>query len=336
MDRALEKLRLFSTSPQSRTVPREVYLQKVVEAARWSEEFGYTGILVYTDNNIVDPWLVSQIILENTERLRPLVAVQPVYMHPYTAAKMVASFGFILGRKIYLNMLAGGFKNDLLALNDITPHDERYQRTTEYTLILRRLLESPAPMTFEGRYYKVKNLRMTPPLEPELFPGILISGSSPAGMEAAKAIGATSIKYPKPPEEEKAQHEPEVPCGIRVGIVARERDEDAWSAAHGRFPADRRGQLTHQLATQTSDSSWHEQLSRTADKSGGGVYWLHPFRNYHTFCPYLVGSYDRTATEVARYIRAGFRTFILDVPPSRNELEHTQVVFHRALRVAGQ
>ena len=90
----------------------------------------------------MDPWLVSQIIIQSTEALCPLVAVQPVYMHPYSVAKMVASVGHLYGRRIYLNMVAGGFKNDLEALNDMTPHDRRYDRLIEYTAVIKELLAS--------------------------------------------------------------------------------------------------------------------------------------------------------------------------------------------------
>jgi hypothetical protein len=54
------------------------------------------GAKKYTDNSLVDPWLVSQIILQNTEKLSPLIDIQPVYMHAYAVAKMVASFGHLL------------------------------------------------------------------------------------------------------------------------------------------------------------------------------------------------------------------------------------------------
>src|SRR5918995_81789 len=137
------EIQLFSTCPQSTDGPRGEYLQRVADVARWSEEIGCEGILVYTDNSIVDPWLVSQVILQSTTKLAPLVATQPVYMHPYSVAKMVATLGFLYRRRLWLNMVAGGFKNDLTALNDATPHDKRYQRLVEYTLIVKKLLESP-------------------------------------------------------------------------------------------------------------------------------------------------------------------------------------------------
>jgi alkanesulfonate monooxygenase len=329
-------IRVYSTCPQSKDWGRDDYSGRVSDVARWSEQAGCHGILVYTDNGIVDPWLVSQRIIESTERLRPLVAVQPVYMHPYTVAKMVASLALIDGRAVDLNMLAGGFKNDLLALGDETPHDERYDRTVEYTRIVNGLLQGEAPVTLEGRYYRASNLKLTPAVPAELMPGLLMSGSSPAGLAAAKALGATPVKYPQPPGEEE-EPERDGQFGVRVGIVARDSADEAWRVALERFPEDRKGQVTHKLAIKVSDSHWHHQLSERQEEmpSPGdddpNPYWLGPFQNYKTFCPYLVGSHSRVARELAHYIELGSTTFILDIPPSEEELRHIGVVFAEAL-----
>lgn len=320
----------FSTCVQPSDEDRGGYIRKVADVARWSEQAGCTGMLVYSDNRLLDPWLVSQVAIQSTERLCPLVAVQPIYMHPYAVAKMVASLASLHGRRIYLNMVAGGFRNDLLALNDTTPHDRRYDRLIEYTRIIGELARG-GTVSFEGAYYTVKNLRLTPPVPPELLPGIFVSGSSDAGLAAAKAIGATAVKYPKAPGEEVAPGEA-VDAGVRVGIIAREDGDEAWRIARERFPEDRRGQLTHQLAMKVSDSAWHQQLSELAaeTKEQDSPYWLVPFENYKTMCPYLVGSYERVGEELARYISVGYRTFILDIPPSEEELQHTNQVFRRA------
>jgi alkanesulfonate monooxygenase len=327
-----EQFTIFSTCPQSRDVSNDAYALSIAEVARWSEQAGCEGILVYTDNGIADPWLVSQLILEATERLAPLVAVQPAYMHPYSVAKMVSTLAYLHGRKLYLNMLAGGFRNDLLALNDPTPHDERYERTVEYTQVITRLLAGET-VTQAGRYYTVDKLSLTPSLPPELGPGILISGSSPAGLAAAHAIGATPVKYPKRAHEEPDQQEEERGAGIRVGIVTRPSSGEAWEVAHERFPADRKGQIAHTLAMKVSDSHWHRQLSAMAAEEGEAdeqdPYWLWPFENYSTFCPYLVGSYERVAAELERYVKLGYGCFILDIPPTEEELHHIGVVFKR-------
>jgi alkanesulfonate monooxygenase len=328
-------IEIFSTCPPSSGADRTTYIQNVVAAARWSDQVGCRGILVYADNSQVDPWLVSQIILQHTQSLCPLVAVQPVYSHPYTVAKMVTSLAYLERRRIYLNMVAGGFKNDLAALNDLTPHDRRYARLTEYTTIIKRLLAGPSPVSYEGEFYKVTNLKLSPPLDSDLFPGIFVSGSSEAGMAAATALGATAIEYPKPAKEYGATpSNGAVNSGIRVGVISRDHDDEAWAVARARFPEDRKGQLAHQLAMKVSDSVWHQQLSGLGEPGEPSPYWLVPFQNYKTMCPYLVGSHQRVGEELAAYLAVGYRSFILDVPVSLEDLQHITLAFERALEVS--
>jgi alkanesulfonate monooxygenase len=178
---------------------------------------------------------------------------------------------------------------------------------------------------------------MSPPLAKELFPGILISGSSDAGLAAARAVGAVAVQYPKPAKEyESTGFSNGSLAGVRIGIIARERGADAWAAACERFPGDRKGQIAHELAMKVSDSHWHLQLSEMAKeiRSSQSVYWMWPFENYKTFCPYLVGSYDEVAEELSCYLRIGYRTFILDVPPDPQELRSAQIAFQMASKQA--
>jgi alkanesulfonate monooxygenase len=324
-------IRLFSTCPpSSQYQDGRDYLRKVKEIAEWCDDASIEGILVYTDNSLADPWQVSQVILTSTSSLAPLVALQPVYMHPYTAAKMVTTFSYLYNRRVYLNMVAGGFRNDLIALDDCTEHDDRYDRIVEYVSIMKCLFGEPGPLSFTGAYFTVKNLTIKPRIAPELIPEVFLSGTSPAGIAAARKIGATSISYPGNPSEEAIDRG--VPAGIRIGIIARGESREAWEIAHERYPVDRKGELLHTMARRTSDSSWYEQLSQLDERPAehSSPYWLVPFKNYKTFCPYLVGSYDEVSREVSKYIRQGFQTFILDVPPSREELDHTAIAFDGA------
>src|SRR5262249_37049747 len=319
-------IRLFSTCPPSSQYGGD-YLRRVADVADWCDDAGIEGILVYTDNSLVDPWLVSQVILSRTSVLAPLVAIQPVYMHPYTAAKMVTSFSYLYGRRIYLNMVAGGFVYGLGALGDCAEHDDRYDRLVEYVSIMKCLFEEPGPVTFTGAYFAVKNLALKPRIPPDLIPEVFVSGTSAAGIRAAGEIGATSVSYPGTPSETVCK---DVRSGIRIGIIARGESGEAWQIAHQRFPVDRKGQLTHAFARKVSDSSWYEQLSELGDRPGDSPYWLVPFKNYKTFCPYLVASYDEVRREISKYTQGGVRTFILDVPPDREELYHTAIVFDDA------
>ncbi len=327
---ATPRFQVFSTCPPSHDADPLAYLERVREVARWSEEAGCEGILVYTDNRLVDPWLVATAIVQATERLAPLVALQPAYMHPYAAAKMVASLAFMYGRSVHINLVAGGFKLDLEALGDSTPHDERYERATAYADIMQRLLDGDEPVFADGPYYRLEGARLQPPVPAGLRPGWMISGSSPAGRAAAQRLGAVAIAYPQPAQQEDPVGDH--PSGVRLGLVARAERTEAWALARARFPRTRAGQVMHGLATKASDSHWHRQLSQGdegADESAG-TYWLGPFRHYQTFCPYLVGSYDEVAADLAAYLRLGHRTLVLDIPPSREELVHVRHVLDMA------
>jgi alkanesulfonate monooxygenase len=337
-------IRLFSTCPPSANgtstpvAPGRAYHQHVATIARWSEAAGCEGMLIYADNRLVDPWLVAQSAIAATERLCPLVAVQPAYLHPYAVAKMVATLAYLHGRKVYLNMVAGGFKRDLEALGDTTPHDARYTRLVEYSRIIIELARASAgnrAISFQGSYYSVAGLKLTPAVPEDILPELFVSGSSEAGLEAASALGAVAVHYPQPARQYgKDALDPAFARGIRVGIIARATADEAWQIAEERFPPDRRGQVTHQLAMRTSDSHWHKDLSERPEAEPDSPYWLRPFHSYQTFCPYLVGSREVVALELARYIAAGFRTFILDVPPNEAELAEIKAVFALAGRAA--
>lgn len=331
-----QRVKLFTSCPFGDLSDTRTWMRRLRNVARWSEDAGCEGTLVFSDNRQLDPWLVSLVIINATERLCPLVAVQPFYTHPYTVAKTITSLAFLYERRIYLNMVAGGFRNDLIALGDDTEHDERYLRLVEYTTVIRRLLESPGAVSFEGDYYRIANLRLTPAIRDDLQPGVLVSGSSESGSLAARTLGATAVVYPKPAAECPVSPESAGGAGIRIGIIARDDEAKAWDLAHRRFPEDRKGQLTRKLASKVSDSTWHHQIAEqgASGSAGGSPYWLVPFNNYKTMCPYLVGSYERVAQELAEYLVLGYTTFILDEPPDPEEMSHVNAAFEGAFRVA--
>jgi alkanesulfonate monooxygenase len=333
MSRPPRGITVFGTCPPSVQEDGPHYLDRVRDVARWSDRAGYEGILVYTDNRSVDPWLIAHTIIQATTQLAPLVAVQSAYMHPFTAAKLVAGLAYLYHRRVHLNIVAGGFAADLEAMGDLLPHDARYDRAVEYSLIMKRLLTSREPVTFDGAYYSVAGLRLETAPSPELTPRFLVSGSSKAGMAAARALSATAVVYPNEPEKQ-APADPSISQGMRIGVIARPTSAEAWDVALARFPESRAGQISHRLAMSRSDSQWHRQLSEATDRRG--TYWMRPFKNYKTFCPYFVGDYASVGREVGRYLELGYTTFILDTPAEEQDLEHIAVAVDIARNRSGE
>jgi len=241
-------LKVFATCPPSYTASPQIYLREVLDVARWSEAAGCEGILIYTDNGLVDPWLIAQAMITHTERLCPLVAVQPVYMHPYAVAKMVASLGFLHKRRVYLNMVAGGFKNDLESLNDPTPHDERYTRLVEYTKLILDLVRRAAAGDAERAVLPGRERQDDAAARAGTHSGVFVSGSSDAGMAAARQLGALAVRYPNPWPNTRPLQRRMRPRSASASGSSRARKR----ATRGRWP----GHGSPKIAEVSSPISW--------------------------------------------------------------------------------
>jgi len=330
------EMELFTTMPESIKIERVQFIRELKRIAVQSEKYGYRGTLVYSDNRLVDPWVVTGLILDETTHLIPMVAVQPVYMHPYSVAKKISSIAFIYKRKIALNLIASGYLNDLKALGEPVDHDRRYDRLVEYTEIIQQLLTSTEGVTYEGEFYKINNLKLEPQMPADLLPDYYLSGSSEAAKVASSRLGVQLIQYPEPIEKLKKEgsNGKALIEGIQIGVLARHNHNKAWKEAHKRFPATQTGEMPHQPVRKTSDTKRFKKLT---DQNGNGkyqntdsVYWLGPLEYYHSICPYLVGSYDEVANAIYKYLHAGCKTCIIDTPVSDIQLHSTMYVFNRA------
>lgn len=78
-----ESIDLFTTCPTYDGSDASAYVRRVRQVSRWSDEAGCRGILVYTDNSVVDPWLIAQTIIQNTTALAPGRGAVRVYASLY-------------------------------------------------------------------------------------------------------------------------------------------------------------------------------------------------------------------------------------------------------------
>jgi alkanesulfonate monooxygenase len=316
-------LKIFTTCPLATVDKARACVRHIENVARWSEEAGCEGILVSADARQLDPWLVSRAVIGATDKLCPLVTVQPTYAHPYAVAKAVASLGFMYGRRTYLNMVPGDVETDMHASQDAGAADEAQARLVEYTKVVQQLLASTEPVTHEGAFYKLNAVRMAPSVPEELRPQIFVSGFSTTARSVAAELGATPIESPLAMND-VAGPSGRQGYGVRLGIITYRDEARAWSLAQRRFPDDGKGPL----APKAVDSSWLQRVPDPADSRGrSDSYWLDPLRDGQADCPYLVGSYDQVAAELARYLDAGCTTFILDEPTDEEEMQHIGFAF---------
>jgi alkanesulfonate monooxygenase len=324
-----KRVEVFTISP--RTLDHKEYWRNIQNVVNWSEKYACTGVLIFTGNDTyVDPWLAAHSMLTQSRALEPLIAVNPIYMHPFTVAKMISSFAYLYQRKVWLNLVTGTALNYLDGFCDNLSHDDRYERLLEYALLIDDLLTGNGLTSVDGRFYKVSGLQVVPKMPGNLRPGYFLAGQSDAARSAAARLNACNMQMLQP----GFQNQLNGARGIHFGIITRATRDQAWEAAHGWFPEDEEGQMMLDLSMQNTDSVWKRRMKSLSedDELRSEGYWLQPFRNFMADCPYLVGSHSEVADIIAQLIIRGVDTFILDLPANEQEFEQA----HAAFRLAEQ
>ncbi len=319
---------VFTISP--RTTDTDSYWKNIRDTMSLSEKYGYSGNLIFTGNDIfVDTWLVAHAIMAETSSLSPLVAVNPIYMHPFSAAKMISSFAYIFGRKTYVNCVTGTSKNDLLSFNDTLDHDDRYERLSEYIEIVKELLTG-VPVSYCGKFYTINDLQLQPEMPKELMPEFYIAGASEAARKVAQRIGAIHMVMGKPFTHAAGSSFSALKNeGVYLGIVTRATARDAWERVNSLFPESEEGKMMLEYSMSNTDSQWKHELKRFADSENikDERFWMRPFKGFQADCPYYVGDYEQIAELISAYLMSGIRSIILDTPSDESDYFHLQKAF---------
>jgi alkanesulfonate monooxygenase len=320
--------RIFAISPRTRDI--DDYWTDICNVAAFSETCGLTGVLLFTGNDTyLEPWTVAHELLRRTAKISPLVAVNPIYMHPFTVAKMIASLVRLHDRKIYLNMVTGTALSHQTAMGDGLSHDERYDRLAEYIHIVKALLGSTRPVSFTGRYYQTDQLQLFPGISSGKAPEFLLAGQSDAARKVCAATGSIAMQM-LPADLQDAS--PDIP-GMHFGIIARKTDGAAWKAAKALFPENPESRSLLEYSMSNTDAAWKRRMKADAARGAAGKngYWLTPFANFQADCPYLVGSHAHVADMLRRLTQRGVTTFVLDIPAREEEFLNLS----RALQMSG-
>ena len=223
---------------------REVNLDYLKQIATAADTLGYEGVLIPTGRSCEDPWVVASTLAAVTRRLRFLVAVRPGLMAPTLAARMAATFDRLSGGRLLVNLVTGGDASELEGDGLFLNHAERYEASAEFIRIWREVLAAShesAELDYEGRHLRVKGARVLfPPLQ-RPHPPVYFGGSSDAAHELAAEQVDTYLTWGEPPAEvakkiadvrqRAARHGRSVRFGIRLHVIVRETDDEAWAAA---------------------------------------------------------------------------------------------------------
>lgn len=132
------------------------YLKQIAKAA---DRLGFNGVLVPSGRSCEDPWVVSASLINETERLKFLVAVRPGFTSPTVSARMASTLDRISGGRLLINVVAGGDPEEQQADGSFLQHDERYTETGEFLKVWKAVLQGET-ISLDGEYIRVKDARL--------------------------------------------------------------------------------------------------------------------------------------------------------------------------------
>jgi alkanesulfonate monooxygenase len=229
--------RYLGSSHQSRLTDY-AYLRQIAQTV---DELGYYAVLLPAGNSCEDSWVVASSLMPSTRRLRFLIAVRPGIMSPTVAARMTATFDRLSGGRLLINVVTGGDPHEAAADGVFLSHDERYEVTGEFLNIWRRILAGET-YSVEGKHLHVENARVYYPATQQPHPPLYLGGSSDAALEIAAEHIDYYLTWGEPPAQvaEKiarvrklaAEKGRTVRFGIRLHVIVRETNEEAWRDAN--------------------------------------------------------------------------------------------------------
>lgn len=151
------------------------------------EELGFAGLYRsdhYTNANPPDKdslelWVSLTWLASHTQRIEFGPLVSPVsFRHPTLTARMAAAVDDLSGRRLTLGMGAGWQEREHTNYGwDLLAPVPRFARFEEGLQVVHQLLHSAEPLTFDGKYYQVKDAILLPQPQRLGGPPILIGGN---------------------------------------------------------------------------------------------------------------------------------------------------------------
>lgn len=340
--------RYLGTSEGARVANYDYFRQIAIAA----DTLGYEGVLLPTGRSCEDAWVVASSLIPVTRRLKFLVAIRPGLSSPGLSARMAATFDRLSGGRLRINVVTGGDAAELEGDGIFADHDTRYEITDEFLHIWRGLLATAhegGSVDWTGQHLRSKGGKVLYPGVQRPYPPLWFGGSSPAAHEIAAEHIDTYLTWGEPPDavakkiadvrERAAARGRQVTFGIRLHVIVRETEEEAWQDAERLISRlDDETIARAQQAFSNMDSEGQRRMAALHGGRRGTRETLEIYPNLWAGVGLvrggagtaLVGSAEQVAQRMREYQALGIDTFILSGYPHLEEsYRFAELVFPR-------
>ncbi|MFU2325775.1 LLM class flavin-dependent oxidoreductase [Pseudomonas sp. NFX98] len=318
----------------SQDIPRSLeHFERVAIAA---ENAGFDYMLIPVSAICWDAWVVASYLASRTTRLKMLAALKPGYVHPVTQAKMISTFDQMSQGRIYINLIAGVSEKDSYAEGQLAAKEDRYDQLLEEVELMKRLW-TEQNVEHNGKYFQVHSPKIIPETVQKPHPPFFLGGGSEQAAEISAKHSAVHLFWGDYPERIAGQivemraraakygRGDEIRFAMRLQIVCRENEEDAWAAAEALIAGAENSAMAAaaQMAGQSSSvaSQRNAELSKTAGRKMTPHLWTGITEVRPGAGVAVVGNPQQVAAQLMEFVEAGCTGFCLSGYPHHEEAE---------------
>src|SRR5215210_7392661 len=250
----------------------ELY-DRVVQAA---EKAGFEYLLIPVGSVCWEAWNTGAFMAARSSKIKPLIAARPGYINPVLLAKMISTFDHMSGGRICIDLIAGQNESEVEGEGVRHGKEERYALMEEEVSILKALWTTRGPLSFEGKFHTLSGAHIRPRPLQQPFPKFYLGGGSRQAWEVSARHSDVHLFWGDLPEriasnitEIRAMamahgREDAIGFGMRLQVICRENESDAWEAADVlvRNASERQKQEMNTLYNKSEANRRVQQLAR--------------------------------------------------------------------------
>ena len=186
--------------PNATVPPSARMMERIILAA---EAAGFEYILIPVVNYCWKAVVIASYLIAKTRHIKPLIAAKPGYVNPVLFAKTMATLDQMTQGRLAINLIAGQAESDFKSDGISYSKEQRYALMAEEVAIMKMLWGSTETIDFNGEFHTLTQASIVP--------------------ENISKLQTKAVEHGRAGQ---------LGFGMRLQIMCRESEQDAWDAAH--------------------------------------------------------------------------------------------------------